>query len=70
MFTPLRRFEVGKMLLNLVPVIVATGIASRFFTKLPLTARLGLFVAIVALVGLGILVLPDSMNVPNETKRK
>ena len=61
MFTPLRRFELGKMMLNLVTVLVAAGVASKLFTEFTPSLRIILMVIIIGLGILAFFVLPKSM---------
>ena len=67
MFTPLRRFEFGKMLLNIVPVLIGSGFVSKIFTDFPWGVRL-VFGSIIALATIsGFVCLPESLS---ETDKK
>jgi len=61
MFTPLRRFEFGKMLLNIIPVLVGAGFVSKIFTDLSWAVKIA-FIVLIAVVGIiGFLFLPESL---------
>ena len=62
MFTTLRRFELGKMLLNLIPVVVGTGIASKLFTELPFGSKILIVPVVLGLVMSATLLLPPSLE--------
>ena len=61
MFTPLRRFEFGKMLLNVIPVLLGSAIVTKIFTEFPMGFRLLLLVALLAVGIVAFFVLPKSM---------
>ena len=69
MFSNLRRYELGKMLLNLVPVLVGAGIASKLFTGLPAHVILLIYCSLVVVSFVAVLILPKSVEI-NSGKRK
>ena len=62
MYTPLRRFELGKMLFNWATILLGANFASKFFTEFPRWVTIGVFFAIVILAVMGFFALPESMK--------
>ena len=62
MFTPLRRFELGKMFLSVIPVLVGSAVFTKIFTEMTVSFRIGFATAIGAIGIAGFLILPKKME--------
>ncbi|GEM_PF-6257783 len=62
MFTPLRRFEFGKMLLNIIPVLIGSAFIAKIFTDYPWSVRISFSLIVAGVCLCGFFFLPGSLS--------
>ena len=63
MFSPLRRFEFGKMLLNIIPVLPGSAFVSKIFTEFSWSFRIIFGLVIGGFAVAGFFFLPNTLRV-------